>query len=163
MERRLDAIMEIMDTAFDPMFGEAWNRSQLADAMRTRGTHCLLATEDECLSTGDLHHDPASGFLLSRAAPGEEEILLLGVRPEHRRRGVASRLIAEFKREAAARGAERLFLEMRANNPAASFYSGHDFVPIGKRRNYYRQNDGTYLDAITYAHDISLQSPRQVL
>lgn len=157
MQERLDRIMAVMDVAFDPLFGEAWNRSQVQDALRTPNTHCLLMNADKRLLDGS-GDGPAAGFLLSRAAPGEEEILLLGVRPEFRRGGVGSHLITRFKQHAWARGAERLFLEMRVNNPAEAFYRHHRFNPIGKRPNYYRQNDGTFLDAITFGHDIDAVS-----
>lgn len=151
MDERIDLIMDIMEAAFDQRWGEAWNRHQVCDALSTPNTHCLLTgAVAGPLPAGQA----AAGFLLSRAAPGEEEILLLAVRPDQRRRGVASRLIAGFKEAAAKRGAERLFLEMRENNQADTFYRAHQFVPVGRRRAYYRQIDGTYLDAITFAHNI---------
>lgn len=152
MEDRLDRIMAVMEAAFDPAYGEAWNRRQLQDALATPNTHCLLAGPG---GRPWVEGKPAAGFLLSRAAPGDEEILLLAVRPEQRRRGVASRLVTAFKQAAELRGAERLFLEMRVNNPAEAFYRAHDFVPVGRRRNYYRQSDGSYLDAITFAYNIT--------
>jgi ribosomal-protein-alanine N-acetyltransferase len=151
MEEQLDQIMAVMEEAFDPRWGEAWNRRQVRDALTTPNTHYLLAHID-----GDTDQNPgsATGFLLSRAAPGEEEILLLAVRPEQRRSGVASRLVETFKAAAAVRGAERIFLEVRENNPAIAFYRLHHFYPVGRRRDYYRQIDGTRLDAITFAYNI---------
>lgn len=142
MDERLDEVMRIMDAAFDAAFGEAWNRQQVSDALTTPNTHLLVAPS-QTAGEGD-------GFLLSRAAPGEEELLLLAVRPECRRRGVASRLLEEFKKAAEARGAERLFLEVRVNNPAQDFYRLHGFQQIGRRRDYYRQPNGERLDAITF-------------
>lgn len=152
MEEQLDQIMAVMEDAFDPQWGEAWNRRQVRDALTTPNTHCLLACDD---SDAGVRSGPAIGFLLSRAAPGEEEILLLAVQPQQRRAGVASRLVATFKAEAAARGAERIFLEVRENNPAIAFYRLNGFNPIGRRPQYYRQIDGTRLDAITFAYNIN--------
>ncbi len=151
MEERLDLVMAVMETAFDPQWGEAWNRRQVRDALTTPNTHCQLA-----YATSEVEQNvpPAAGFLLSRAAPGDEEILLLAVRPEYRRQGIAGRLVADFKHQARLRGAERLFLEMRVNNPAIAFYEAHCFVSVGRRRDYYRQADGSYLDAITFAYNI---------
>lgn len=147
VDERLDQIMAVMEAAFDPAFGEAWNRSQVRDALATPSTHALLARGPSA--------DDAAGFLLSRAAPGEEEILLLAVRPEYRRTGIASGLVGDFKKDARRRGAERLFLEVRVNNPAIAFYQLHGFEPIGRRKNYYRQTDGALLDAITFGCDLS--------
>lgn len=155
MEALLDRIMAVMDAAFDPRWGEAWNRRQVHDALSTPNTHVLLAALDEAgTPRAAVAGEPAAGFLLSRAAPGEEELLLLAVVPEQRRHGAAAHLIDRFKRAAAKRGAQKLFLEMRVNNPAQLFYHQQGFKPVGRRRDYYRQSDGTYLDAITFAYDI---------
>jgi len=51
-------------------------------------------------------------------------------------------------------GAERIFLEMRANNPAEHLYRECGFEPIGRRPDYYRTLDGTKLDAITFARKL---------
>ena len=53
--------------------------------------------------------------------------------------------------DARTRGAERLFLEMRENNPAASLYRAAGYKPVGRRRAYYKLSDGSRLDAITFA------------
>ena len=51
-------------------------------------------------------------------------------------------------------GAESIFLEMRANNPAETLYRECGFEPIGRRVDYYRTADGTPLDAITFARKL---------
>ena len=44
---------------------------------------------------------------------------------------------------AAAGGAERLFLEVAADNwQALGLYLSYDFTEVGRRPNYYRRNDG---------------------
>src|SRR5690606_29254033 len=59
----LDRIMAVMDTAFDPAFGEAWTRRQVGDALAMPGTHYLLAgAGGEAPAAGE----PAAGFALSR-------------------------------------------------------------------------------------------------
>ncbi|MXO85671.1 GNAT family N-acetyltransferase [Altererythrobacter aurantiacus] len=148
----IDRMMEIMEAAFDPRWGEAWNRRQLSDALVTPSTHYLL-----CDVSGNCPGDRAAeqaGFLLSRAAPGEEELLLVAVRPEYRRRGHAAKLIERFFRDAAARGAEAVFLEMRENNPARKLYERSGFEPIGRRRGYYRESNGERLDALTFKRSL---------
>ena len=45
----------------------------------------------------------------------------------------------------------KIFLEMRANNPAEKLYRKMGFEPIGRRKNYYRTENGEQLDAITFA------------
>ena len=38
----IDRIMVVMEAAFDPAFGEAWNRRQVADALTLSSTHALV-------------------------------------------------------------------------------------------------------------------------
>ena len=95
--------------------------------------------------------EPAAGFVLSRGAADEEELLLIAVDPRRRGRGVGGILLERFIAAASARGAERLFLEMREGNPAESLYRRHGFANVGRRRAYYRRGTGAPLDAITFA------------
>ena len=140
--KQIDAIMGVMEAAFDPQWGEAWNRRQVEDALLLPNTFAIVSHDD-------LKLDP-SGFVITRHAPGEEELLLVAVRPEYRRKGVGEALIKKLARNARERGAQRIFLEMRENNPAAHLYSKIGFEPIGRRKSYYLMSDGNRLDAITY-------------
>lgn len=153
-DAELDAIMRIMDSAFDPQWGEAWTRNQVSSALMLSNTHATLIAAD-----GEDLRDPteAEGFAIVRAAPGEEEILLIAVNPPVRRKGLGARLIASLAEEARRRGAERLFLEMRENNPARTLYEAQGFVPIGRRKNYYSLGDGARMDAITFGLELSAQ------
>ena len=71
-DTELDAIMRIMDSAFDPQWGEAWTRNQVSSALMLSNTHATLIA-----ASGEDLRDPAEaeGFAIVRAAPGEEEIL----------------------------------------------------------------------------------------
>lgn len=144
----IDRIMAVMGAAFDPAFGEAWNRRQVSDALVLPNTHYLLAGAD---GKEVRESEPAAGFVMSRGALDEEELLLIAVDPRHRGRGVGTALMERFIAAAEARGATRLFLEMRDGNPADSLYRRAGFAPIGRRRNYYRSGATGPLDAITYA------------
>lgn len=95
--------------------------------------------------------ESAAGFTLVRAAPGEEELLLIGVIPEMRGHGLGRKLLDSVADQARLRKAEQLFLEMRENNPAIDLYRSFGFSPIGRRKNYYKISDGSMLDAITFA------------
>jgi len=144
----LDGIMAVMEAAFDPAFGEAWTRRQVSDALTMRGTHCLLAGAD---GEEPSPSDAVAGFALSRGLLDEEELLLLAVSPDYRQRGVGRRLLERFIAAAHARGATRLFLEMRDGNPAESLYRTAGFVNVGRRPHYYRRGQGAPMDAITFA------------
>lgn len=144
----LDRIMAVMASAFDPAFGEAWTRRQVEDALLVGNCHYHLIDADGGLPVGMA---PASGFSLSRSGCDEEELLLFAVDPACRRRGLGAALLLRLANSARDRGARRLLLEMRHNNPADSLYRAFGFEPIGKRPNYYRMSDGTRIDAITFA------------
>ena len=154
----IDRIMAIMQTAFDPAFGEAWSRRQVEDALLIGSCHYLLT--DVAQSPSDEH--PATvGFCLSRHGFGEEELLLFAVAPEYRGKGLGRRMLARFAADASARGAQRLLLEMRQGNPAESLYRHFGFAAVGKRRDYYRAPDGSRLDAITFAFDYQPQGEQR--
>jgi ribosomal-protein-alanine N-acetyltransferase len=144
----LDQIMAVMEVAFDPAFGEAWTRPQVEDALVLPNTHYLLAGPD---GRAPGEGRSAAGFVLSRGAADEEELLLIAVDPAHRGRGIGTALLERFFAEAQARGAERLFLEMREGNSAESLYRRHGFASVGRRKAYYRRGTGAPLDAITFA------------
>ena len=146
----IDRIMAVMQAAFDPAYGEAWNRRQVSDALALPNTHYLLAGSDGLRPRDE---QPAAGFVMSRGAADEEELLLIAVIPDHRGRGVGTTLLQRFIAAAEERGAARLFLEMRDGNPAESLYRRAGFEPVGRRRNYYRNAAKGPLDAITYARD----------
>ena len=148
MTEDLDRIMAVMAAAFDPAYGEAWNRRQVSDALALPSTFYLLAGADggEPEPGAD-----AAGFVLSRGAAGEEELLLIAVHPSLRGRGIGRRLLERFIAEAGARGMGRLFLEMRQGNPAERLYRAAGFEPVGRRPSYYRSARDGPLDAITYA------------
>ncbi len=76
------------------------------------------------------------GFVVWRhVAPGEAEILNLAVAPGHRRRGVASRLLAPLLQ----RRGVTWYLEVRESNRAARrLYEKLGFRDVGRRPLYYR-------------------------
>lgn len=140
-------IMAVMQVAFDPRFGEAWTHHQVLDALVIGNCRYRLvdAAGREC-SEGEL----AAGFYLARLGVEEEELLLVGVDPEHRGKGLGTQLLEQLIASSARNGSRRIFLEMRRGNPAASIYTTLGFKSIGERPNYYRCMDGTRLDAITF-------------
>ena len=145
----LDAIMHVMEQAFDPAYGEAWNRRQVADALMLANTHCVVLGTDPSAPLRDPHD--AAGFALLRRAGDEEELLLLAVSPPHRRSGVGRRLLEQAMAEARGRGSQHLFLEMRDGNPAEFLYRAFGFEQIGRRPGYYRGAADGPIDAVTFA------------
>lgn len=146
----LDALMGVMEAAFEPRYGEAWNRRQVEDALILGNCHYLLGNKaGEAPQPGEV----VAGFSLSRMGYEEEELLLFAVSPAFRGQGAGAKLLARFASAAKLRGAKRLLLEMRDGNPAERLYRGFGFKPIGRRANYYNPRSGPRIDAITFARD----------
>ena len=148
----IDSLMGVMAAAFDPMFGEAWTRRQVEDALIIG--NCSYVLMDIAGRTPE-RDNPAAGFFLSRAGFEEEELLLLAVDPACRRQGLGRNLLNRLMHDARGRGAKRLLLEMRRGNPASSLYQECGFCSIGVRPNYYRTRVGKSIDAITFALDLN--------
>jgi ribosomal-protein-alanine N-acetyltransferase len=141
----IDAVMSVMEAAFGQRFGEAWTRSQLAGILPMGGVSLIVARGGR----GD-----AIGFSLFRTVADESELLLLAVLPGQHRRGVGRRLLNDFLKRARNEGVERVHLEVRDGNPAVSMYQDVGFTPIGRRRDYYRAENGQRFDAITLAYQL---------
>lgn len=142
----VDAIMQVMEEAFDPVFGEAWTRRQISDALMLPATNYQLATSGE----QETDQYIIQGFTLSRHILDEEELLLIGVRPRFRNQGIGKHLLQRFCYDAKNRGAHSLFLEMREGNFAESLYRSIGFTQVGRRKDYYRNTNCGPVDAITF-------------
>lgn len=137
----LPAVATLMAEAFDPRFGEAWSSAQCMGMLALPGVWLTLAAHDGMLA----------GFALARVVAGDGELLLLGVRPPARGRGVGTALLRSVIADAAERHAARLHLEVRAGNSAVGLYRTHGFAQVGQRRGYYRGSSGEAFDAQTFA------------
>ncbi len=147
----VDRIMAVMNAAFDPAYGEAWNRRQVEDALTMGNCHYFLIAPDGRVPEAG---ETAAGFFMSRTSFDEEELLLFAVDPAYRRQGLGEVMLRNFAQAARQRGATRLVLEMRKGNPAESLYRRFGFDQIGERRDYYRVPDGSRIDALTFAVDL---------
>jgi ribosomal-protein-alanine N-acetyltransferase len=82
------------------------------------------------------HGGDVAGFVNLWLTPPMAIINNLAVLPEHRRSGVASRLIE--KAVGACGECSSLTLEVRVSNSAAiSLYEKHGFTQVGRRKNFY--------------------------
>jgi ribosomal-protein-alanine N-acetyltransferase len=140
-EGDIGELMDVMEHAFDPLFGEAWNAGQCLG---------IMSLPDVWLSFAEAG-DRIVGFALSRLLMDEAELLLLAVEPDARGHGVGRALIERTVAIAIGKGAHRLLLEVRDGNQALDLYQGSGFSEIGRRRDYYRGSDGTTRDALTLA------------
>lgn len=137
----LAAVMRVMESSFDPSFGEAWTDRQCAGLLPMPGVWLTLARQDENVI----------GFAMGRRIGQEAELLLLAVKKDVQRRGIGQMLLQHFVAEASAKGADHLHLEVREGNHALDLYKRCGFSEVGRRKSYYSGRDGQLYDALTLA------------
>lgn len=82
-------------------------------------------------------------------------ITTIAVDPRRQREGIGVRLLLVVAREARARNAEALTLEVRLSNRAAqALYRKFGFAPVGVRTGYYQDSAGTEDALIMWAHGV---------
>lgn len=140
--RDLDQVINVMQSAFDPSFGEAWTRSQCAGILPMSGVSLYVARSPVS--------EEMIGFSLQRVIADEAELLLLAVAPAWRGRGIGRTLLGQFIEDARARGAHRLHLEVRDGNPAIRMYRLAGFDLAGRRSKYYHGSGNQLFDALTF-------------
>ena len=124
---RLDEVEEIENVCFpDP-----WSRRMLAGGITAERAIALAALDEA---------GAVAGYVLASYVLDEGSLDDIAVRPDLRRRGVASRLLAALREQAEARRLAFLTLEVRAaNGPARALYAKHGYQTVGRRKNYYQR------------------------
>jgi ribosomal-protein-alanine N-acetyltransferase len=119
-------------------FDAPWSAPDLAALLGSPGVFALGARDGAAIH----------GFILARAIAGEAEILTLAVDPNHRREGLGRALLVAAEGAARTAGAEALFLEVAADNPAAvALYQTAGLEVVGRRHGYYARA-GRAVDAL---------------
>jgi [ribosomal protein S18]-alanine N-acetyltransferase len=96
------------------------------------------------------------GFIMSRRAVDEAEILSVAVARASQGRGLARKLLDLHLRRLAALGARTVFLEVGEHNAAAlKLYSRAGFREVSRRPNYYPDAAGKPAAALVLRRDLS--------
>ncbi|WP_210507357.1 ribosomal protein S18-alanine N-acetyltransferase [Naasia sp. SYSU D00057] len=128
----LEAIMAIERATFPR---DAWSAQTMSREIGDPHAAYLVAVSDE---------ESIDGYagLLSPIGAEDADIQTVAVAEQARRRGLGRALVTALLAEAERRGAQRVFLEVRADNPSAQeLYRSLGFEQISVRRGYY-QPDG---------------------
>ena len=127
--------------------GWAWDAPRVARRIRNRATNVIVAE-----SGGDV-----IGFALMEYADTEAHLLLFGVEPLQRRRGVGSALLSWLETTAATAGIELIFLEARVSNTAArEFYAARGYRELAVIARYYSGRE----DAVRIGRDLTAAATR---
>jgi ribosomal-protein-alanine N-acetyltransferase len=131
-------------------FGQPWPAAAIATLLRDPAGVAWLALAGS---------EPA-GFALARIAADEAEILTIAVAPDHRRRGLATRLLAETIAAISARGAAKLFLEVSESAaPARALYAALGCRETGRRPRYYEDGADALLLRLDLDGSVTVDAP----
>ena len=143
--RHLRQAMPIEDEAYPT----SWSRSVFESELdQTRnGSRCYLVAR-----RGRRVDGYAGVWIVPHPDGDQAHVTNVVVAAEHRRRGVARRLLLALAREIIRRGCVAWTLEVRASSEGAqALYRSFGFVPAGVRTRYYDHSE----DAIVmWCHDI---------
>ena len=108
--------------------GWSWTRDRILRNLRHRDTNAIVA----------MCEAERAGFAIMKYGEEEAHLLLLAVKPSHRRHGVGSMMVEWLERSAEVAGVSRITLEARASNDAArAFYSRHAYTQAQLLPGYY--------------------------
>lgn len=131
----LDAIMAIENASFPT---DAWSSQAMSAELASDHSHYLVDEDDGAII----------GYAGLRAVRGnpDADIQTIALLEARRGEGRGRAMLRALLAEASARGAREVFLEVRADNPAAeALYLSEGFEEIGRRPRYYQPDD---VDAI---------------
>lgn len=96
-----------------------------------------------------------SGFVMSRMAADEAEILTICIDGAMRGQGIGRMLLERHVQGLRQRGISQLFLEVeQRNDPALALYRRFGFAQVGERPGYYAKPDGSRALALIMRREI---------
>ena len=109
-------------------FSDPWSENAFLSELNSRFSFWLVAVED----------DRVIGYVGAQTALDQADMMNLAVREEHRRQGVADKLVQALINVLKAQNVFALMLEVRVSNaPAIALYEKLGFCQVGRRPNYY--------------------------
>ncbi len=116
----------------DLFTNEAWSYQTLVTAFQTGGFYGLVAVEgDEIIGYGSIN-----------LAVDDADVQNIAVAESYRRQGIGQSILFALEQEVIARGAKKIFLEVRISNaPAMLMYLKNGYVGSYARLRYYSGED----------------------
>lgn len=113
-------------------FPDAWTLEMLKSETGREGFCCLFAEEN----------GEAVGFIYGNVLFEDAELYKVAVLPVCQKRGIGKALVEGFSEQVKAKGARRIFLEVRVSNAAAlALYAGQGFEKTRVRKRYYADGE----------------------
>lgn len=125
-------------------FPTPWSEVMFTDEIDAPGRRYLVAVADGTIVA-------YGGIMI---VDGDAHVMNLAVVPDHRRHGIASRMLLALVDDALGLGASHLTLELRVTNAAArALYDKFGFAPVGLRPAYYGDEDALVMWALDADRD----------
>jgi [ribosomal protein S18]-alanine N-acetyltransferase len=123
--------------------GWKYDAARVMRAIRDRETLAVVACESGKAAAGAGARGSITGFAIMEFGDERAHLVLLAVRPSHRRLGIGQRLLEWLLESARVAGMASIHLELRANNDAARrFYRAMSFYETVLVPGYYRSGEG---------------------
>lgn len=127
---------------------EAWSPETYWSELAERHTRRYLVAHETGASA-------VIGYVGISVVADQADVQTIAVDPAVRGRGAGRTLLRCGLVEAAAAGARRIHLEVRADNIAAiELYVAEGFRRLGRRKGYYRDSRGGGVDAVMMSRDL---------
>lgn len=131
-------------------FRRGWSEDEIEQLLIDRGVIAHRAT------VGAMTGRTLAGFIISRIAAGEAEILSVAVASARRGRGLARALLDLHLRRLAGLGVTAVFLEVDEDNaPARRLYARARFREVGRRPAYYTRAGEPPAAALVLRRDLA--------
>ncbi len=142
----LDALVQLEEAVFEP----PWNSTQVARELESDRMALVLEASqtnrhDDIHAGDDLAND-ILGYAFFFPILDQAELLRIGVSPERRSQGLATKLLEAGLGHLSLRRVKSCHLEVSASNhPAIRLYQTLGFSTVGTRRAYYRDGSDARL------------------
>ncbi len=121
--------------------GWSWTPSRVIKEMNDKSSNVIITLEG----------NEVIGFAVMKYLDGEARLNLFGVHPNHRRKGVGTRMIKWLEKTALVNGNSVVYLEARISNQGArEFYKGLGYKEIQHIPSYYKGREA----AVRIARDL---------
>ena len=128
-------------------FAHPWSVSEFESMIASSAVYGAAAIEPE--------KQGLAGFILTRRAADEAEILTLAVEKNSQKQGIGKALLDHQYEDLRRIGVHRLFLEVsEANLAARRLYEKSGFAQVGARPGYYSGVDARQANALILACDL---------
>ena len=142
-----ESISPILETEFDNF----WNANTLKSEIENPNSYVIVAKID----------DQILGFAGIWKAVDVMHIMDIVVSKKHRRKHIGKALLEELIRKTYEDNISELTLEVNENNlPAINLYTNYNFKKIGKRKNYYGDNNNAIIMTLYIDKKIKEEFPK---